>query len=334
LAPTEADRKLAPPIIETARVVARESLSGDHCWLRLHSPAVAQRCSPGQFVHVACESEDSERRFGLRKNLCWQAGQTRGSDLPSLRILRRPFAVAGIGEGLGSGSQADTQHLAEHIELLIKVVGPGSAWLASRRPGSRVNMMGPLGRPFHVPADAELALLVGGGTGLASLLALARYLRSLGKAIVAVLGARSDAAFPLSLRQPARSGPARPGANGRPPQIEELEAIGARSFLVSEREDGLLVTQWVEKNLEQLVQDSARVVCYACGPWGMMQAMDHISRGRFPCQVSLEMRMACGLGVCRSCVVRVRGQGGRTLVRTVCSDGPVFDAQEVIWEQA
>jgi dihydroorotate dehydrogenase electron transfer subunit len=182
--------------------------------------------------------------------------------------------------------------------------------------------MGPLGRPFHIPADMELALLVGGGTGLASLLGLARHLRSLGKAVVAVIGARSDEAFPLSLRSP----------NGRPPKVEELEAIGARSFFVSEREDGLLVTQWVETNLDRLLGRSANVVCYSCGPWGMMQAMGAISRARFPCQASLEMRMACGLGVCRSCVVRVRGQGGQTLVRTVCDDGPVFDAQEVIWE--
>jgi dihydroorotate dehydrogenase electron transfer subunit len=169
----------------------------------------------------------------------------------------------------------------------------------------------------------ELALLVGGGTGLASLLVLARHLRSLEKKVVAVVGARSDDVFPLSLRR----------TNGRPPQVEEFDPDSSgRSYLVTEKEDGLLVTQWVERNLHWLLRGGEKAVCYACGPWGMMQAMEAISRGRFPCQVSLEMRMACGLGVCRSCVVKVRGEDGRVLIRTLCADGPVFDAGEVIWE--
>jgi len=192
----------------------------------------------------------------------------------------------------------------ERVEVLYKRTGRGTALLAEARPGERVRLVGPLGQPFPLPAPGERALLVGGGTGIASLHELARRLA--GGDVAVLLGARSAADL-----------------LGR----ADFEALGVPLQLATE--DGSaglrgLATELLERELER--GGPARV--YACGPTPMMRRAADIAAARGAAAVaSLENQMACGSGICLGCAVP-RSEGGYALV---CRDGPVFDAGDVAW---
>jgi len=185
-------------------------------------------------------------------------------------------------------------------------MGRGTQLLAETRAGERVRLVGPLGAPFPMPRAGERALLVGGGTGIASLYELAHRARQRG-AVEVLLGARSAAdlmgrsdfaALGVGLRVATEDGSA--GARGLVTELLEAELAGAA--------DAPLV--------------------YACGPTPMMRRAAELAaaHGR-RCVVSLENHMACGFGVCLGCAVP-RAGGGFALV---CRDGPVLDAGAVAW---
>jgi dihydroorotate dehydrogenase electron transfer subunit len=207
-------------------------------------------------------------------------------------LLPRPMAVY-----RGSGDE---------VEILYKRAGRGTALLADARPGERVRLVGPLGRPFPAPLPGERALLVGGGTGVASLYELARRLLPATEMAI-LLGARSAGDL-----------------MGR----ADFEAIGGRVRVATE--DGSagergLVTDLLESELAR--GGAARV--YACGPTAMMRrCADLAAAGGAAACASLENHMACGFGVCLGCAVPVSG-GGFALV---CRDGPVFSTGDVVWE--
>jgi dihydroorotate dehydrogenase electron transfer subunit len=182
------------------------------------------------------------------------------------------------------------------LDVLYKISGRGTALLAAARPGERVRTVGPLGRGFPLPEPGERALLVGGGTGIASLFDLAARARAHGPVTV-LLGARSAADLGVELRLATEDGSA-----GRRGLVTELLA-------------------------DALAETPARV--YACGPTAMMRRAAELAAaaGR-PCLASLENRMACGFGVCLGCAVP-RAAGGYALV---CRDGPVFPADGLRWE--
>ena len=190
------------------------------------------------------------------------------------------------------------------IEILYKVVGRGTALLADARPGDRVAVVGPLGHPFPVPAEGR-AVLVGGGTGIASLYELAA--RASGSADVRVLlGARGAddlmgrddfAALGVELRVATED-----GSEGHRGRVTEL--------------------------LDEELGNGAAPAVYACGPTAMMRvASAAAQRAGARAIVSLENPMACGFGVCLGCAAP-RADGGFALV---CRDGPVFDAADVDW---
>lgn len=196
---------------------------------------------------------------------------------------------------------------ADEIEILYKVTGRGTALLAGAAADDVVGVVGPLGRGFAPPAPGERALLVGGGTGTASLLEQAEAAAKAGHATV-MLGAR-------------RAG----------------ELLGTEDFrklpvtLELATEDGSaghsgLVTELLAKALAA----HPEAVVYACGPTPMMRAAAELAgQHGAACRVSLENPMACGFGVCLGCAAPLAG-GGFALV---CRDGPVFEASDVAWEQ-
>lgn len=191
---------------------------------------------------------------------------------------------------------------AEEIEILYKVTGRGTRRMAETRPGERLRLVGPLGRPF--PPPQSHAVLVGGGTGIASLYELAARTRS-----------------PLTVLLGARSADDLMGAS-------DFESLGVPLRVATEDgSQGLrgLVTELLE---EELAAHPALTV-YACGPTAMMRRCHELAaqRSRF---VSLENHMACGFGVCLGCAVPLR-RGGFALV---CRDGPVFDSDAIAWDAA
>jgi len=210
-------------------------------------------------------------------------------------LLPRPMALY---RASGRGGDA-------LVEVLYKVTGRGTALLADTLPGQRVRFLGPLGVAWPEPAPGETAVLVGGGTGIASLYELAARLE--GGDVRVLLGARS-----------ARD------LMGR----DDFASLGVPLEIATE--DGSEgVTGLVTALLDPVLAGAAAVRVYACGPTPMMRACAaRAAAGGRSCFVSLENNMACGFGVCLGCAVPVT-RGGYALV---CREGPVFDAASIGWE--
>ncbi len=271
---------LPKPLRVDAEVVANSAEGGANHRLRLRAPDWPGS-EPGQFVMISPGPLGAVPRTDP--------------------LLPRPMAVY--------------RSAGEEVEILYKRSGRGTALLADARPGERVRLVGPLGRPFPSPLAGERALLVGGGTGVASLYELARRL---------VVGERGDGTAhggEVSILLGARSSGDLMGRG-------DFVGFGARLRVATE--DGSvgergLVTDLLEAELAR--GGPARV--YACGPTPMMRRCAELAAARgAACCASLENQMACGFGVCLGCAVPARS-GGFALV---CRDGPVFEARDVIWE--
>ena len=225
-------------------------------------------------------------------------------------LLPRPMAVY---RELGpvEAEQASGRGIESVVELLYRVVGRGTTLLSEARIGDRISIVGPLGRGFPLDdfgAGGGPALLVGGGTGIASLFELARALSQAGRRVVVLLGARGCEDL-----------------TGR----GDFEALDVE--LVCATEDGSQGIQGLvtEPLAEQLAEHGSAASVFAVGPTPMMRACaDLAARHAAACLVSLENPMACGFGVCLGCAAP-RATGGFSLV---CRDGPVFDAREIDWE--
>ncbi|MFZ5775183.1 MAG: dihydroorotate dehydrogenase electron transfer subunit [Thermodesulfobacteriota bacterium] len=212
-------------------------------------------------------------------------------------LLRRPFSI----------HQANSDGT---IQLLYKRLGKGTTLLAGLRPGASIDVVGPLGRGFAVAED-EAVCLLGGGMGIAPLYFLARELlrTSTPPRLVALLGARNRAELA--------------------PLLSDFEALGVETY--SATDDGSLGHHgYVAELMEKKLAVGAAWAIRACGPHPMLKGVAAICREKnWPCQVSLETMMACGISACLGCAIPRAGLSGPYL--HVCKDGPVFDAQEVAW---
>jgi dihydroorotate dehydrogenase electron transfer subunit len=196
-----------------------------------------------------------------------------------------------------------------------------------------VGILGPLGNRFELPKEDEAALMVGGGVGIPPMLYLAEKLA--GRYALAFAGALTRDLLPLTIDHET----ADQGDSVLPFQtIREFARHGIGTVVTTD--DGSLgyrgfVTQALEKFLDvhmpKIESAHLRPLIYTCGPEGMMKRVADIARARgIECQVAVERAMACGMGTCQSCVIRVReGDGWR--YRLACTDGPVFRAKELLW---
>jgi dihydroorotate dehydrogenase electron transfer subunit len=191
------------------------------------------------------------------------------------------------------------------FEVLYKCTGRGTRLLASAVPGDAIALVGPLGCGFRPPSSAGPALLVAGGTGIASVYELAR-----------TLAAERDVAVLL-------------GARGAADLMGAADFAALDVTLEIATEDGSRGTRGlVTELLEARLAADASATVYACGPTPMMQRCAEISQARaVTCFVSLENNMACGFGVCLGCAAPSTS-GGYALV---CREGPVFDARDIVW---
>jgi len=308
----------APVFDETAPIVGRTQVALDTFRLALRAPRVAAAARAGQFVNVLLPSPD----FGYR---LLGDGEAWAPSRPFL--IRRPFSIHGV-EPSGRSGQPDT------ITLLVKVVGPGTRRLVELPGGASVKVLGPLGNGFGLPPGDATAALVAGGCGWASLAMLARELRRLGHPTFAFIGARSEETLPVALAE--RRGRRASFLRELPEACVtagELEALGITVGLAAEeggRVYGGLVTDLFAAFLREA--EPSRLWVYACGPRPMLARVAELARGRAQaCQVALEELMACGMGVCNSCVVEVALPDGSRGHKKLCVDGPVLDAEEVIW---
>lgn len=289
--------------VSLARVVSNENICREHYRLVL-SPAEFPTAQPGQFVQILC-TEPSE------------AGWTGGA------FIRRPFSIGGLRRGHGQ----------IELDILHRAIGIGTKWLARLQPGDPVNILGPLGQPFRLPASGHgPALLVGGGIGLPPLIWLAEALQAAGIPAISFCGSRTADLLPLTLEPNVDCTCTDPV-----PFCREFARLGVPGLLATD--DGSLgqrglIPDVFDAYLERHPELKSGAVVYTCGPDRMMRAVAEICERRgLPCQVCLERMMACGMGTCQSCVVKTRDAAApdEWKYRLCCTDGPVFDAKDVIW---
>jgi dihydroorotate dehydrogenase electron transfer subunit len=216
-------------------------------------------------------------------------------------VLRRAFALYGATP---SGKFAGT------VQFVVATHGPGTRWLVQRRPGELLDLVGPLGTPFPMPSGPAPAVLVGGGYGTAPLIPLTEALLSAGSTVEMIVGAASAAKL-----------------------FGELVAkrlVGGVTVTTDDGSAGIQgrVTDVLPAAIERI---NAEVV-YACGPMPMLRAVGDVARAHaIHAQVAVEEAMACGIGVCMTCVLPVRGADGASRFVRSCVEGPVFDADRVRW---
>ena len=261
-------------ILETGRVLARSEIGELGVVLQVAAPGIAAQARAGQFVHV---------RPGPRFD----------------PLLRRPYSFNRIDRQSGE------------VELIVKPLGDGGEWIAARRPGDDLDLLGPLGTAFVIHRATKNLLLIAGGTGIAPMRVLAEH-ESSRRNVTLVMGGRS-----IQYLWPSRLLPA---------SVEYVTTTDDGSFGITGRVTDALSTllPWADQ------------LC-ACGPWPMLAALgrmrDDAARASavFPgrqmlldAQIAVEQHMGCAMGVCRACVV-VTSEGNAR----VCREGPVFPLGEM-----
>jgi dihydroorotate dehydrogenase electron transfer subunit len=260
------------------------------------------------------------RRAGAYHELRVQVGQMAGRVRPgqfvtvavggrsSAALLRRAIAVC----------HADRK--AGELLLVVAPIGQGTRWLCEQPVGARLALVGGLGIGFRYPAEPGECVLVGGGYGTAPLLWLGRVLRSRGNRVTLVAGAASVD----RLYAPSGIRPQSERAN-----LTTADAAHTVQLLTEDGRSG--VAGLVTDPLPDLIGPKSTV--YACGPMGMLAAVSSIAEAAgADCQVSVEEAMACGIGVCMTCVLPVRGDDGVTRMVRSCVEGPVFRGEQVRWD--
>lgn len=213
---------------------------------------------------------------------------------------------------------ADADPVADTLTLVIATVGAGSRWLAGRRPGERVPVVTPLGRPFDL-VGSPAWVGVGGGYGAAALPWAARLAQAAGIRVSVVVGA---------------------GTAARLCEVPRLRAVLGEDLVVTTEDGSAGLTGTVLTPLPGVVDRlggaGARpsVTVGACGPMPMLAAVAAAVRAdhRVRCEVAVEERMACGIGVCMTCVLPVVGDDGLTRMTRACTAGAVLPAERVRWE--
>ncbi len=214
-------------------------------------------------------------------------------------LLRRPISIH--------------RRTKNGIQLLYEIVGQGTSLLAELKPGAAVSLIGPLGNGFPLDAaKGRTPVLVGGGMGVAPLVFLAEQLRTAAgvNQPIVFLGARSKADLLCAA---------------------DFRKAGCKVSIATD--DGSCGRRgFVSCLLEKILKDPAakKAVIYSCGPQPMLNSVYALAdTAGCPAYVSLETHMACGIGACLGCVVAT-SQGNKR----VCKDGPVFDAQDILWGQS
>ena len=209
--------------------------------------------------------------------------------------LRRPISIAGFQASSGI------------LRLVFEVRGKGTAWLSERQIGEKLDLVGPLGHGFPLLDREKKAVLVGGGIGTPPLLPVAMHY---GGNATAITGFRTASAAILQ---------------------SDFTVVGAAAVLWTD--DGSAgFSGFTTAALEQRLAEAPCDVIYTCGPKPMMRGVAAIAAARqILCYVSMEERMACGVGACLGCTCRTKDESGETHNTRVCTNGPVFDAAEVEW---
>jgi dihydroorotate dehydrogenase electron transfer subunit len=219
----------------------------------------------------------------------------------SRMILRRAFAISRVSESSSLGGT---------MELIAAPHGGGSQWLCSQPEGAEIDIVAPLGTAFGIPTSPVRALLVGGGYGSAPLFGLAEVLKARGCKVDMLLGASTGAKI-----------------------YAPMEGKRSVNSLKIYTEDGSMgQTGRVTEPIVDLLASESIDVIYSCGPMGMLSAISKLTENTDVVhQCAVEEAMACGIGICMTCVLPVKGSDGQVSMLRSCIDGPVMDGADVQW---
>ncbi len=267
------------------QILAHYQFAGDQHILTMDSPEIAKATKPGQFVHIT---------------------------VSDALLMRRPISIMSIDAENGT------------FDLLYKVVGEGTRQLAERKIGEVLSVIGPIGNSFKM-TNKKRPLLIGGGVGMPPMISIAQSIKDSDYQPFTILG--SEAPFPFD-EKAANNAEDYAGATHTMPLLEDW---GVECRLASlQNYEGVYqgyVTGLAKVYLDGLsANELAQVEVYSCGPHPMLVAVAKLAKEyNLPCQVSLEEYMACAVGGCAGCVVKVQTESGPAMKR-VCVDGPIFDA--------
>lgn len=252
------------------QLIQKVTYEEKYSWLKVSAPEIAMHAEPGQFVQIRC-----------------------GDTLDP--FLRRPISIHRFNRKEGT------------VEFLVQRKGKGTIWLGNQEPGQYLDILGPLGNGFTVHHD-QRTLLVGGGIGVAPLLALAEALKAQENSPLIFLGANSSQDLL---------------------KVEDFQSCSAE-LQVSTMDGSLGTAGVVTELLEEKLSSGFKGFIYTCGPMGMMKKVAELA-GRYGVsgEASLEANMACGIGVCLGCTCEIHGATGKKYAH-VCTDGPVFPLEAVI----
>ena len=220
----------------------------------------------------------------------------------SSMVLRRAFAIyRAIERDDGIGL----------IELVIAPHGQGSKWFTSLSQGEKVDLVGPLGTSFGIPTEPVRALLVGGGYGSAPLFGLSEILKLRGCRVDMVLGAST--------------------ANKIYAPLEGKRSVSSLTITTDDGSAG--IRGKVTDVISRIIDENNVEIVYSCGPMAMLEAITKITSEKTVVhQCAIEESMACGIGVCMTCVIPIKDEDGIIRMKRSCIDGPVVDGESVVWD--
>lgn len=279
--------------VEDALVHSVQTFPDEQYVIRLKSPRCAKAATAGSFIHLQCDAA-----------------------IP----MRRPLSImrASASEGW--------------IDVLFKVVGEGLHALGRRQPGDRLSSMGPIGKGFTPVRARPRTLLIGGGVGIPPMVFLAETLKDDLTTWMPLVVMGSEIPFPFDLARSSFDVPGVDPGNNAAMHLMESWNVPSRLASLSDFPGTFrgYVTDLARQHLDTLTGDElGETEIFACGPTPMLEAVARLAAEfKLPCQVSLEEYMACAVGGCAGCTVRVITDEGPAMKR-VCVDGPVFEAATV-----
>ncbi len=316
---------LRPTLLQSALVIDNRLLCHAHYRLTMRVDRFPAAL-PGQFVHL---NPPQAVHTPAYRAFQWEDRAAHDEWLHDLQLplLRRAYSIAGLRRS-AQGTELD---------IIYRVVGAGTRWLATLRNGAEISALGPLGNAFPVRSHKPHAWLVAGGVGLPPMLWLAESLVAAGRQSVAFCGAQRgdllaltlDAGVPVAQSGGEASFSAREFAAFQTPVVLSTDdgSVGFRGHV------GQALTAYYEAD----PLPPEQVVVYTCGPERMMRFVAEFAVARgMECYVCMERSMACGTGTCQSCVAAVHDPADAAgwRYRLCCTDGPVFDARAILWEPA
>jgi dihydroorotate dehydrogenase electron transfer subunit len=220
----------------------------------------------------------------------------------SKMILRRAFAISRV---------SDSSQYGGTMELIVAPHGSGSKWLCLQEEGAEIDIIAPLGTAFGIPTEPINALLIGGGYGSAPLFGLADVLKNRGCKVDMLLGASVGSKI-----------------------YAPMEGKRSVNSLKIYTEDGSMGERGrVTEHLLEIVKDRNIDVIYSCGPMAMLSAITSLVADTDVIhQCAVEESMACGVGICMTCVLPVQNNDGTLSMLRSCIDGPVMDGADVRWD--